>query len=524
MASHSRNTPGSHGDRILILDFGSQYTQLIARRIRERRVYCEIHPPTLSAEAVRAWRPAGLVLSGGPASVLDAGAPDIAPALFELGCPVLGICYGMQLMTQLLGGEVERAETHEYGRARLEPAAAPSALLAGLDPATPRVWMSHGDRVLRLPEGFVSVAGSDHSPFAVIAHKERPLMGLQFHPEVAHTEQGARILDNFVYEICGCSGSWTIGAFLEDAISAVRAQVGAGSAVCGLSGGVDSSVAAALVHRAIKERLHCIFVDHGLLRQGEREEVEHTFGEGLGIPLHTVDASSLFLTALRGVSDPEEKRRIIGRLFIEVFEKEAAAIEGAKFLVQGTLYPDVIESVSVHGPSAVIKSHHNVGGLPERMHLELVEPLRELFKDEVREAGRLLGLPGAMVERHPFPGPGLAVRIIGEVDAARCETLRAADAVLTEEIREAGLYDEIWQAFAVLLPIQSVGVMGDARTYENCIALRCVTSVDAMTADWARLPHELLARISNRITNEVAGVNRVVYDVSSKPPATIEWE
>lgn len=524
MPSQSHHSPGTHRDRILVLDFGSQYTQLIARRIRERRVYCEIHPPTLPVDAVRAWRPAGLVLSGGPASVLDAGAPDIDPALFELECPVLGICYGMQLMTQRLGGVVERADAHEYGRARLKPASAPCALLDGLDPPTPQVWMSHGDRVLRLPEGFDAVAGSDHSPFAVIAHRQRPLLGLQFHPEVVHTEQGARILDNFVYGICGCRGSWTIKAFLEDALQAVRAQVGTGSAICGLSGGVDSSVAAALVHRAIGERLHCIFVDHGLLRQGEREEVERTFREGLGMPLCTVDAASLFLSALRGVSDPEEKRRIIGRLFIEVFEKEAGKIEGAKFLVQGTLYPDVIESVSVHGPSATIKSHHNVGGLPERMNLELVEPLRELFKDEVREAGRLLALPGAMVARHPFPGPGLAVRIIGEVDAARCETLRAADAVLVEEIRRAGLYDEIWQAFAVLLPIQSVGVMGDARTYENCIALRCVSSVDAMTADWSRLPHEVLARISNRITNEVAGVNRVVYDVSSKPPATIEWE
>jgi GMP synthase (glutamine-hydrolysing) len=516
--------PASHRDRVLILDFGSQYTQLIARRIREGRVYCEIHPPTLDAEAVRAWNPSGIVLSGGPASVLAPDAPDLDPAVLELGIPVLGICYGLQWIVHRLGGVVERAETREYGRALLK-LERDDPLFWDLPGGLERVvWMSHGDRVLRLPPGFRVLGTSEASPYAAIHHEERPIYGLQFHPEVVHTEGGRQILANFVHGICGCGSSWTMDAFIEESVGSVAAQVGAGHAVCGLSGGVDSSVAAALVHRAIGDRLVCIFVDHGLLREGEADEVERTFHQHLGMHLVRVDASERFLAALRGVTDPEKKRRIIGHLFIEVFEQEAKRVGAVEFLVQGTLYPDVIESVSVRGPSATIKTHHNVGGLPERMHLQLVEPLRELFKDEVREVGRRLDLPETIVGRHPFPGPGLAIRILGEVTPERLECLRRSDAILIEEIRRAELYDEIWQAFAVFLPVQSVGVMGDARTYENTIALRCVTSVDAMTADWSRLPYEVLERISNRITNEVPGVNRVVYDISSKPPATIEWE
>jgi GMP synthase (glutamine-hydrolysing) len=514
----------AHRDRILILDFGSQYTQLIARRIREAQVYCEIHPHTMPADAVQGWGPRGLILSGGPSSVLDPGAPRMDPAVLELGVPVLGICYGLQLLAHELGGVVEKAESREYGRALLK-VEVEHPIFEGLPGGPERqVWMSHGDRVLRLPEGFRVLATSSGSPFAAVAHADRPIVGLQFHPEVVHSEGGRQILANFAHGICGCRGSWTVEAFVEEAVAGVRAQVGEGRAVCGLSGGVDSSVAAALVHRALGERLACIFVDHGLLREGERGEVEAAFREGLGIPLATVDARERFLASLAGVTDPERKRRIIGHLFVEIFEEEARRLGAVDFLVQGTLYPDVIESVSVRGPSATIKTHHNVGGLPERMRLRLVEPLRELFKDEVREAGRALGLPAHVVGRHPFPGPGLAIRILGEVTAERLAVLRRADAILIEEIRAAGLYDEIWQAFAVFLPVQTVGVMGDERTYENVVALRCVTSVDAMTADWARLPHELLARISSRITNEVTGVNRVVYDVSSKPPATIEWE
>lgn len=529
-------TRAAQRSRILILDFGSQYTQLIARRIREQRVYCEIHPPTLTAREARALGAAGLVLSGGPASVLDAGAPQADAALFELGVPVLGVCYGLQLMAHQLGGQVERAARHEYGRAQFEAVGA-HPLFAGVGgSAKLSVWMSHGDRVLRLPKDFEAIGHSTGAKtatnegaaeFAAIAHRERPLLGLQFHPEVAHSEGGAQILRNFAREICGCEGDWTVAAFVAEAVEKVREQVGEGRAVCGLSGGVDSSVAAALVHRAMGERLHCIFVDNGLLRAGERAEVQRAFGEHLGIPLHTVDAAERFLQALRGVVDPEQKRRIIGHLFIEIFEEQAQQIGGAggaDFLVQGTLYPDVIESIPVRGPSATIKTHHNVGGLPERMRLALVEPLRELFKDEVRAAGRLLGVPEAIVSRHPFPGPGLAVRVLGEVTAERLEMLRGADAILIEELRRAGLYAEIWQAFAVLLPVGSVGVMGDARSYESCVALRCVQSVDAMTADWSRLPADLLELVSSRITNEVPGVNRVVYDITSKPPATIEWE
>jgi GMP synthase (glutamine-hydrolysing) len=511
-------------DRILVLDYGSQYTQLIARRIREQHVYCEIQPGDLDLDAVRAWDPAGIVLSGGPASVLDPDAPGFDPALLDLGKPVLGICYGLQLLAHRLGGVVEPADDREYGRALLK-VERDDPLLADLPGGAEHVvWMSHGDRVLRLPPDFAVLATSESSPFAAVRHAERPIWGLQFHPEVVHTEGGRQMLANFVHGICGCDASWTMDAFIDRAVRDIREQVGGARTVCGLSGGVDSSVAAALVHRAIGDQLTCIFVDNGLLRQGERDEVERIFRDSLGIPLVTVRAEERFLSALADVEDPERKRRIIGHCFIEVFEQEAQRLGGADFLVQGTLYPDVIESVSVRGPSATIKTHHNVGGLPERMRLRLVEPLRELFKDEVREVGRRLDLPEAAVGRHPFPGPGLAIRIVGAVTVERLEALRRADAIVTEEIRRAGLYDELWQAFAVFLPIQSVGVMGDERTYENAIAVRCVTSVDAMTADWARLPDAVLSSIASRIINEVKGINRVVYDVSSKPPATIEWE
>jgi GMP synthase (glutamine-hydrolysing) len=514
----------AHRDRVLILDYGSQYTQLIARRIREQRVYCEIQPPTLDADAVRAWNPAGIILSGGPSSVLDADAPQIDPAIFELDLPMLCVCYGLQLLAHHLGGLVEPADQREYGPAELS-IEREDPLFDGLGERQRRtVWMSHGDKVQRLPSEFGVLATSEGSPFAAVRHRDKPIYGLQFHPEVVHTDGGERILANFVHGICGCTASWTMEAFIEEAVEKIRVQVGNAPVVCGLSGGVDSAVAAALVHRAVGDQLTCIFVDNGLLREGERQEVESTFRQALGIRLLTNDASSRFVRALAGVIDPEKKRRIIGHLFIEVFEHEAERLDDARFLVQGTLYPDVIESVSVRGPAATIKSHHNVGGLPEVMKLELVEPLRELFKDEVREVGRNLGLPETVVGRHPFPGPGLAVRIVGEITPERLATLRRADAVVTEEIRRGGVYESLWQAFAVFLPVQSVGVMGDSRTYENVIAVRAVTSVDAMTADWARLPSDVLAAISSRIINEVKGVNRVVYDISSKPPSTIEWE
>lgn len=512
-------------ERILILDFGSQFTQLIARRIREQQVYCEIHPAGLSLEQIEAWGASGIVLSGGPSSVHDAGAPDIDPRVFELGIPLLGICYGLQLLVARLGGRVEKADESEYGRAHLRRADVSDRLLAGLSVHREHVvWMSHGDKVLDLPAGYEILATSANSPYAAIRHRELPIWGLQFHPEVAHTEGGERILANFVRDICGCTGSWTMEAFIDRSLEQIRRQVGKGLVLCGLSGGVDSSVAAALVQRAVGEQLTCIFVDHGMMRRNERQEVEKLFAGTLGVKLVSVDASERFLSALKGVWDPEEKRRIIGALFIEVFEEESEKLGQCDYLVQGTLYPDVIESVSVKGASATIKTHHNVGGLPDDMRLELVEPLRELFKDEVRKVARALGLPDTLVGRHPFPGPGLGIRVLGEVTREKLAPLRAADAILLEEIRSAGLYDEIWQALCVFLPVQSVGVMGDARTYENVVAVRCVTSVDAMTADFAHIPHEVLARISSRIINEVPGINRVVYDISSKPPATIEWE
>jgi len=519
--------PDSHSpdlSRILILDFGSQFTQLIARRIREQNVFCEIHPGDMALVDARAFGADGIVLSGGPSSVLDADAPDVDPGVLELGVPILGICYGLQLLVHRLGGRVEGVDDREYGRAHLK-LEREDRLFEGVDPAVDHVvWMSHGDRVLELPTGFEVVASSASSPFAAVRALDAPIWGLQFHPEVVHTDCGSRVLENFVLQICGCEPNWTMAAFIDESIEAIRAQVGQGNVVCGLSGGVDSSVAAALVHRAVGDQLTCIFVDHGLMRENERAEVEETFRESLGIRLVSVDASERFLSGLAGVSDPEKKRRIIGGLFIEVFEEEAARLDDAAFLVQGTLYPDVIESVSVKGASVTIKTHHNVGGLPEDMKLELVEPLRELFKDEVRAVGRELGLPERAVGRHPFPGPGLAIRIMGEVTAERLAPLRRADAIMSEEIRAAGLYDEIWQALVVFLPVQSVGVMGDSRTYENVVAVRCVSSSDAMTADFSHLPWAVLGRISNRIINEVKGINRVVYDISSKPPATIEWE
>jgi GMP synthase (glutamine-hydrolysing) len=510
-------------NRILILDFGSQFTQLIARRIREERVYCEIHPPTVTVDWVRAWQPRGIVFSGGPNSVYDAGVPTADPALFDLGVPVLGICYGMQLMAQLCGARVIPGR-REYGRAELVVQQSDD-LFDGFQPGEKTtVWASHGDHVEEAPPGFRALAATGDLKVASMRATDRPLFGVMFHPEVAHTARGDEIISNFVFRVCGCEADWTAGSFIEEAVRRVREQAGDGHVICGLSGGVDSSVAAALVHRAVGERLTCIFVDTGLLRKGERETVERTFRRHLGIKLVVIDATARFLDRLQGVVDPEEKRRRIGETFIRVFEDAARAAGDARFLVQGTLYPDVIESISVRGPSAVIKTHHNVGGLPADMNFTLIEPLRELFKDEVRNAGRELGLPEELVGRHPFPGPGLAIRVLGDVTAERLDVLRDADAIYLEEIHAAGLYDDIWQAFAVLLPVRSVGVMGDARTYENVVALRAVTSRDGMTADWFPFPPDVLSRVSSRIINEVRGVNRVCYDISSKPPATIEWE
>lgn len=512
----------SNPECILILDYGAQYAQLIARRVRELHVYCEIHPYNVSIERILALKPLGIILSGGPSSVFAPEAPVSDKRLFELGIPVLGICYGLQLIAYQLGGEVDKAARKEFGRAELVVDSS-NGIFAGIGKTT-EVWMSHGDSLTRLPKDFAALAHSANSPISAVGNNRKKIYGVQFHPEVAHTTEGKKILSNFLFSVCNCKGDWNPESFVERAVADIRARVGESKVLCALSGGVDSSVAALLLHRAVGDQLVCIHIDNGVMRRGESEKVVTTFRDRFHMTLDFVDGSELFLGRLRGVSDPEQKRKIIGKTFIDIFEREAGRIADAAFLAQGTLYPDVIESTSLKGPSATIKSHHNVGGLPEKMQLKLVEPLRELFKDEVRDVGRTLGLSEELIGRHPFPGPGLAVRILGDVTRGRLDMLRAADDIFIEELHRNNLYNEVWQAFAVLLPVQSVGVMGDERTYENTIALRAVTSVDGMTADWARLPHEFLAGVSGRIINEVRGINRVVYDISSKPPATIEWE
>ncbi|MFN3232626.1 MAG: glutamine-hydrolyzing GMP synthase [Alphaproteobacteria bacterium] len=513
-------------DNVLIVDFGSQVTQLIARRVRESGVYSEVVPFNRVDDVIDGFAPQAIILSGGPASVTEADTPRVPQAVFDRGVPVLGICYGEQAMCDALGGSVEAADHREFGRAFLT-VTDDCPLFDGVWSTGERhqVWMSHGDRVMSIPDGFRVVGTSENAPFAAIADETRHYYGVQFHPEVVHTPDGAKLLANFVHKVAGCGGDWTMAAFRDTKIAEIRKQVGSGKVICGLSGGVDSSVVAVLLHEAIGDQLTCVFVDHGLLRAGEAEQVSEVFRGHYNIPLIDVDASELFLGKLDGVSDPERKRKIIGATFIDVFEAEAKKVGDAKFLAQGTLYPDVIESVSFHGgPSVTIKSHHNVGGLPERMNMDLVEPLRELFKDEVRELGRELGLPEELVGRHPFPGPGLAIRLPGEITHEKADILRKADAIYLEEIRNAGLYDAIWQAFAVLLPVRTVGVMGDERTYDYVCALRAVTSTDGMTADYYPFDHEFLSGVSGRIINEVRGINRVVYDVTSKPPGTIEWE
>jgi len=508
---------------ILIIDFGSQYNQLIARRVRENHVYCQIEPPTIKVGAIKRLNPEGIILSGGPSSIYEKNSPKIDPAVFKLGIPVLGICYGMHFMMSALGGSVKRAGRREYGFAQLD-IKRHQGVFEGIHTKT-QCWMSHGDSIQRLPNGFTISAATENTPVAAAAHRNKNLIGVQFHPEVAHTPMGKKMLRNFLFGVCGCARSWTMKSFARDAIEDIRQTVGDKKVILGLSGGVDSSVTAILLHKSIDKQLTCIFVDNGLLRKKEAHKLKTTLKQHLNINIRFVNAGSKFLKALAKVTDPEKKRKIIGRIFMDVFEAEAKKIKGAEFLSQGTLYPDVIESVSAFGgPTSVIKSHHNVGGLPRKMKLKLIEPLRYLFKDEVRLLGKALGLPDNLVWRQPFPGPGLAVRILGEITPRHLRILRDVDELLLEEIKNAGYYKRLWQSFAVLLPLKSVGVMGDQRTYENIVAIRAVTSKDAMTADWAKLPHKLLGKISNRIINEVDGVNRVVYDISSKPPSTIEWE
>ncbi len=511
-----------HDEIIVILDFGSQYTQLIARRIREMNVYCEILPFNAQISQIKGIK--GIILSGGPASVYDEDAPKGNPEIFQYGVPVLGICYGLQWMIQSLGGEIKQAEKREYGRAEMTVLEA-NELFSQL-PSKLAVWMSHGDQAARLPEGFTVLAKTENAPYTAIYGKrgKGDIYGVQFHPEVAHTEHGMDILKNFLFKVCSCNGLWTMASFIKESIEDIRVRVGKEKVICALSGGIDSSAVAVLLQEAIGEQLTCIFVNNGLLRKGEVERVIKTFRDNYRINMDFVDAEERFLNKLKNVASPEKKRKIIGREFIKIFEEEAKRLEGAVFLAQGTLYPDVIESVSTKGPSAVIKSHHNVGGLPKRMKLKLIEPFRELFKDEVRVIAKEMGMPDEIIWQHPFPGPGLAVRIIGALDKGKLDTLRDADAIIIEEIKRAGLYRDIWQAFGVFLPIKTVGVMGDKRTYENVVALRAVISQDAMTADWAPLSHELLSTIANRIVNEVPRINRVVYDITSKPPGTIEWE
>lgn len=512
----------SHKEKILIIDFGSQYTQLIARRVREANVYSEIYPHTITLEFVKKMNPTGIILSGGPMSVYDQGAPRINPEILKQKIPVLGICYGLQFISLALGGKVVSANDREYGKALLK-IKNESKIFEGVKKESV-VWMSHGDYLESPPADFSVIAMSDHSPICAMVNVEQKIYGLQFHPEVMHTEEGKKIIHNFLFKICGCKGEWTTGSFIEEKLKEIKEKINDFKVICALSGGVDSTVAAVLVDKAIGDKLTCIHINTGMMRKNESENILKMFEEKFKLKVIYIDAAERFLSRLAEVSDPEKKRKIIGNTFIEVFEEEANKIKGVKYLVQGTLYPDVIESVSVKGASTTIKTHHNVGGLPEKMNLGLIEPFRELFKDEVRKVGRELGIPENFIRRHPFPGPGLAVRIVGDITKPKLDILREADDIFISEIKDAGIYDEIWQAFAVLLSIQSVGVMGDARTYENVLALRAVTSADGMTADWYRFNHDFLAKVSNKIINKVRGINRVVYDISSKPPSTIEWE